>query len=75
MNYLYEIFSFRYLTFGSFSSYSHQHIEDLTQEKFSLQRALDASRTLSESLAAENSALTESYNQQVIISVFFAVFY
>ncbi|KAH0993662.1 hypothetical protein GBA52_005145 [Prunus armeniaca] len=41
-----------------------QHIEDLTQEKFSLQRALDASRALAESLAAENSSLTESYNQQ-----------
>ncbi|KAI4345959.1 hypothetical protein L6164_013042 [Bauhinia variegata] len=41
-----------------------QHIEDLTQEKFSLQRALDASRTLAESLAAENSSLADSYNQQ-----------
>lgn len=41
-----------------------QHIEDLTQEKFSLQRALEASRALSDSLAAENSALTDSYNQQ-----------
>ncbi|KAG6766290.1 hypothetical protein POTOM_030364 [Populus tomentosa] len=41
-----------------------QHIEDLTQEKFSLQRALDASRALAESLAAENSSLTDSYNQQ-----------
>lgn len=42
-----------------------QHIEDLTQEKFSLQRALEASRALAESLASENSSLTESYNQQV----------
>ncbi|XP_042050643.1 protein BLISTER-like [Salvia splendens] len=41
-----------------------QHIEDLTQEKFSLQRALEASRALAESLASENSALTDSYNQQ-----------
>lgn len=41
-----------------------QHIEDLTQEKFSLQRTLDASKALAESLAAENSSLTESYNQQ-----------
>ncbi|KAK1414175.1 hypothetical protein QVD17_29916 [Tagetes erecta] len=41
-----------------------QHIEDLTQEKFSLQRALEASRALAESLATENSALTDSYNQQ-----------
>nr|XP_011462404.1 PREDICTED: uncharacterized protein LOC101305650 [Fragaria vesca subsp. vesca] len=41
-----------------------QHIEDLTQEKFSLQRALEASRSLAESLASENSSLTETYNQQ-----------
>ncbi|KAF4367255.1 hypothetical protein G4B88_026762 [Cannabis sativa] len=41
-----------------------QHIEDLTQEKFSLQRALDSSRTLAESLASENSSLTDTYNQQ-----------
>ncbi|XP_068648144.1 protein BLISTER-like isoform X2 [Aristolochia californica] len=41
-----------------------QHIEDLTQEKFSLQRALEASRALAESLAAENSSLTDSFNQQ-----------
>ncbi|XP_072964898.1 protein BLISTER isoform X1 [Typha angustifolia] len=41
-----------------------QHIEDLTQEKFSLQRALDKSQMLAQNLAAENSSLTESYNQQ-----------
>ncbi|KAI3701919.1 hypothetical protein L6452_27398 [Arctium lappa] len=41
-----------------------QHIEDLTQEKFSLQRALEASQVLAESLSSENSALTDSYNQQ-----------
>ncbi|KAF5452594.1 hypothetical protein F2P56_027571 [Juglans regia] len=41
-----------------------KHIEDLTQEKFSLQRALEASRALAESLAAENSSATDSYNQQ-----------
>ncbi|RDX63719.1 Protein BLISTER, partial [Mucuna pruriens] len=41
-----------------------QHIEDLTQEKFSLQRALEASRVLAESLATENSTLTDNYNQQ-----------
>ncbi|KAL0926748.1 hypothetical protein M5K25_002995 [Dendrobium thyrsiflorum] len=41
-----------------------QHIEDLTQEKFTLQRALDTSRTLADSLAAENSSLTETYNHQ-----------
>ncbi|KAJ7955523.1 BLISTER protein [Quillaja saponaria] len=41
-----------------------QHIEDLTQEKFSLQRSVEASRALAESLAAENSSLTDNYNQQ-----------
>nr|XP_028947489.1 protein BLISTER-like isoform X5 [Malus domestica]XP_028947490.1 protein BLISTER-like isoform X5 [Malus domestica] len=41
-----------------------QHIEDLTQDKFSLQHVLEASHALAESLAAENSSLTESYNQQ-----------
>ncbi|KAL2947468.1 hypothetical protein AAZX31_20G071300 [Glycine max] len=41
-----------------------QHIEDLTKEKFSLRRALEASRTLAESLATENSTLTDNYNQQ-----------
>ncbi|KAJ4841157.1 hypothetical protein Tsubulata_016920 [Turnera subulata] len=41
-----------------------QHIEDLTQEKYSLQRALEASRALAESLASENSSMTDSYNQQ-----------
>ncbi|CAH8343215.1 unnamed protein product [Eruca vesicaria subsp. sativa] len=41
-----------------------QHIEDLTQEKFSLQRDLDASRALAESLASENSSMTDTYNQQ-----------
>lgn len=45
-----------------------QHIEDLTQEKFSLQRTLEASKVLAESLAAENSSLTGSYNQQVAVA-------
>jgi len=48
-----------------FSIFIMQHIEDLTQEKFSLQRALEASRVLAESLATENSSLTENYNHQV----------
>ena len=47
-----------------------QHIEDLTQEKFSLQRALEASRVLAESLAVENSSLTDSFNQQVSFCYF-----
>lgn len=46
-----------------------QHIEDLTQEKFSLQRALEASRVLAESLATENSSLTENYNHQVGLQI------
>lgn len=53
--------------FKVFNFLLFQHIEDLTQEKFSLQRALDASRTLAESLAAENSSLTDSYNKQVAL--------
>ncbi|CAJ1967900.1 unnamed protein product [Sphenostylis stenocarpa] len=40
------------------------YIEDLTKEKFSLQRALEASQALAESLATENSTLTDNYNQQ-----------
>ena len=48
-----------------------QHIEDLTQEKFSLQRELEVSRTLAESLAAENSSLTDSFNQQVSLCIVF----
>lgn len=58
-----------YILFAKFHTFVRcffeQHIEDLTQEKFSLQRALEASRVLAESLATENSALTDSYNQQV----------
>ncbi|KAF9597207.1 hypothetical protein IFM89_016348 [Coptis chinensis] len=42
-----------------------QHIEDLTQAKFSMERDLNASRALAESLATENSSLTDSYNQQL----------
>jgi len=53
------------VTFLSYSFIFHlQHIEDLTQEKFSLQRDLDASRALAESLASENSSMTDTYNQQ-----------
>lgn len=48
-----------------------QHIEDLTQEKFSLQRAFESSRVLAESLAVENSSLTDSFNQQVSFCFFF----
>lgn len=42
-----------------------QLIEDLTQEKFSLQRALDTSRSIAETLAADHASITENYNQQV----------
>ncbi|KAL0676776.1 hypothetical protein Bca4012_004757 [Brassica carinata] len=51
------------------SSRQH-HIEDLTQEKFSLQRDLDASRALATSLASENSSMTDTYNQQVELESF-----
>ncbi|XP_052480896.1 uncharacterized protein LOC105764055 isoform X1 [Gossypium raimondii] len=59
-----NVFSVHCLGFSNLFILILQHIEDLTQEKFSLQRALEASRTLAESLAAENSSLTDSYNQQ-----------
>ncbi|KAL9258379.1 BLISTER-like protein [Drosera capensis] len=42
-----------------------QHIEDLTLERFSLQRAIENSKTLAESLAAENSSLTSSIVSQL----------
>ncbi|CAM6043673.1 unnamed protein product [Sphagnum compactum] len=41
-----------------------QHIEDLTQEKFSLQRSLDKERAMAASLASENTALVEDFNNQ-----------
>ncbi|CAM6105658.1 unnamed protein product [Calypogeia fissa] len=49
---------------GDDFSMLEQHIEDLTQEKFSLQRGLDSARALAETLAKENSALTEDFNNQ-----------
>ncbi len=42
-----------------------QYIEDLTQEKFSLQRSLDKERAMAASLASENTALVEDFNNQV----------
>ncbi|ONM35236.1 BLISTER [Zea mays] len=39
-------------------------IEDLTKEKFSLQRSLQKSQELAETLATDNSALTDKFNQQ-----------
>lgn len=42
-----------------------QLIEDLTKEKFSLQRTLQKSQELAENLATDNSALTDKFNQQV----------
>ncbi|OEL16317.1 hypothetical protein BAE44_0022658 [Dichanthelium oligosanthes] len=42
-----------------------QLIEDLTKEKFSLQRTLQKSQELAETLATDNSALTDKFNQQV----------
>lgn len=54
-----------FYVYFSYFSLLLQYIEDLTQEKFSLTRDLEASRALAESLASENSSLTDSYNQQV----------
>nr|BAJ85548.1 predicted protein [Hordeum vulgare subsp. vulgare] len=41
-----------------------QLIEDLTTEKFSLQRTLEKSQELAQNLATDNSALTDKFNQQ-----------
>ncbi|KAH7352020.1 hypothetical protein KP509_19G025300 [Ceratopteris richardii] len=41
-----------------------QHIDELTQEKFALQRALEAARSLADSLTQQNSVLTEDFNSQ-----------
>ncbi|XP_062229376.1 protein BLISTER-like [Phragmites australis] len=41
-----------------------QLIEDLTKEKFSLQRTLEKSQELAQTLATDNSALTDKFNQQ-----------
>jgi hypothetical protein len=40
----------------------------LTKEKFSLQRTLEKSQELAETLATDNSALTDKFNQQVCAS-------
>jgi uncharacterized SAM-dependent methyltransferase len=37
----------------------------LTKEKFSLQQSLQKSQELAETLATDNSALTDKFNQQV----------
>ncbi|XP_062207846.1 protein BLISTER-like [Phragmites australis] len=44
-----------------------QLIEDLTKEKFSLQRTLEKSQELAQTLATDNSALTDKFNQQAHI--------
>ncbi|CAD6235378.1 unnamed protein product [Miscanthus lutarioriparius] len=44
-----------------------QLIEDLTKEKFSLQRTVQKSQELAETLATDNSALTDKFNQQAHI--------
>ncbi|EAY76923.1 hypothetical protein OsI_04881 [Oryza sativa Indica Group] len=41
-----------------------QLIEDLTKEKFALQRTLEKSQELAQTLATDNSALTDKFNQQ-----------
>lgn len=42
-----------------------QHIDELTTEKFELQRGLAQQGKLSATLAAENMQLSEDYNRQV----------
>eukprot|EP00884_Botryococcus_braunii_P021913 jgi/Botrbrau1/8405/Bobra.0237s0026.1 len=41
-----------------------QYIDELTQEKFELLRALEVQRKLGETLASENQTLTEDFNRQ-----------
>jgi DNA repair exonuclease SbcCD ATPase subunit len=43
-----------------------QHIQDLTEEKFGLQRELAKARAMSENFVQEHSALVENYNNQVL---------
>ena len=43
-----------------------QHISDLTQEKYSLQRGLEAARELADTLTQENIALMGDFNAQVL---------
>jgi hypothetical protein len=42
-----------------------QYIDELTQEKFELQRSVEQQGRLAATLAAENQALTEDFNKQV----------
>lgn len=48
-----------------------QHIQDLTEEKFALQRELAKARTMTEDFVSEHSALIENFNNQVLL-LFFA---
>lgn len=41
-----------------------QHIDELTQEKFELQRGMDTQGKLTQSLAQENQILAEQFNKQ-----------
>ncbi len=50
-----------------------QHIEDLTQEKFSMQQSLDKERAMAESLVLENTVLVEDFNNQVWILQFYSL--
>lgn len=43
----------------------HQHIDDLTREKFELARGLQKQQEMSSSLAEENQRLLDDYNDQV----------
>ena len=42
-----------------------QHIDELTQEKYELLRALGKQRQVTEQLSAENQGLTDDFNRQV----------
>lgn len=43
----------------------HQHIDELTREKFELARGLQKQQQMSSSLAEENQRLLDDYNDQV----------
>ena len=42
-----------------------QHIDDLTQHKFEVQRGLAAQQRVAQELSEENKTLTEDFNRQV----------
>lgn len=50
----------------------HQHIDELTQEKYELLRALGKQRQVTEQLSAETQGLADDFNRQVGLRIFTA---